>query len=262
MPCRLQNPRPIPINKQALKNFVQDDLLPRINDSLRREVNQDLPLGPALGLAYDYTSINAAHDRDTLIVRVQIDSVRAMGKWAAVLGGSQHEHDGQPLIHLNLNGALSPAELLSTERQQDIWTCNSLTCLPYALYSIMIHEATHASESIFPQRKIDYYSRNEEGEVVNLDMRRYLNDPQEVRANLQEIADEVLRYAQMTPIREHARGAVNPNQVLLDIALSLSTTWKLVQADMTPQNRAKILRVLHTLLEEKGLWFPASGALV
>jgi hypothetical protein len=194
---------------------------------------------------------------------VLVNSVDSKGKWASVLGGSAgyrrwENGEARVDITLNMNGAISPAEYLEipapgsgfkTIRIQPLSSCTHETCLNYGLYSILIHEVTHAAESMFKGKGLSY--SYDENRKVN-DETAYMNDPKEIRAFMQQIVDETSRSATVPVIRDHSN---RDNQKLLNLCLKLSTTWKIIHASLTPTNRAKILKAVYGELASSGLLF-------
>ncbi len=251
--------RPVWLDKQQISTFVEGTLVPSIRRWLKRRPNQDEPIGAVSGIAHGSLVIDAADSRGTVDVNIVINAVESKGKWASVLGGSLGHSGKTAILQLNLNGALSAAEYLSEEplkkRFQPLHSCTYETCVPYGLYSIMIHELTHAADMVFPHAPINYYHRGPHGEVVDLNMGAYINDPLEVRAFMQQVADEVLRYAKNDALRPHIEKHKDPNQKLIDLTLKLSTTWKLIEAHLSPANKARILKGVYDRLDQAGLLF-------
>lgn len=267
-----KNPRPVRLNKEMLAWFVTESLVPQVVKSLERLAARgsgDEPLGHMTGFAHDYITI-LGPDRSSIHVEVVVKSRPSKAKYTAVLEGSagrrEPSRSGSSVeVYLFLNGALTPNDFLMSpegsslgglsfknDRLQPLEECTSSTCLPYGLYSILLHEMTHAAEAgIVAVDGAGWGKSNRgtalrEGETVVVDRREYVNDPLEVRAFMQQVVDEVLKYVdkselEFLPIRQR-----------LDVALQLSTTWKLVKDDLTQRNRARILKAVHTVLQDKG----------
>lgn len=242
--------RSVHLDKRSIEHFVTHDLVPAIVSWVKRRP-EDVPLG-SNNIAEENLTIEAADGRSSLEVIVGVRSRPSNHKGTITLGGGFGKWRGRPAIVLELNGAYTPKELLSERVLQPLWSCTHESCLPYSLYSLIIHEATHAADSLFPGPPIDGLERG--GEIpTSIDPVKYINNPSEVRAFMQQVVDEVPRYAKMPAIRERALTKPNPNQELIAFALRLSTTWKLIEQYLTPVNKAKILRAVYEYLDRMEL---------
>ena len=230
-------------------------MVPGIVRWLTRQSRQDEPLGDGKKIYTDTIDVESVDGQEILEAEVSVVTVAAKGTWASILGGSSgkrrwREGRGRVSVKLWLNGALSPADFINPkavplmgrpyveDRLQPLSQCKYETCLPYGLYSILIHELTHTAE-VYYQKALQYKRDS--------DKEKYVNDPHEVRAFIQQIVDEVIRYGHK--IRSHAKS----NKKLVDYVLGLSTTWGGIEADLNPRNRAKILKAVYTALEDEGL---------
>lgn len=246
---RFRAARPIAINRAGIKYWVNRQV-PVIQRWLERQP-PDEPIGAWAGIASGLLEVESVDRKEVLLVDVEIGAKMAVGKWAAVLGGSASRRRwengaARASIHIHLNGALTPHDFLDEDpmkggRLQSVDTCTHERCLPYGLYSILTHEVTHVAESMYT-RGPGYYGSDG---IVNQDA--YVNDPQEVRAFLQQVVEEVVRMA--GKLAPHARSS----QHLVDICLKTSTTWSAIEKDLQPRNRARILRAVYVALEEQGL---------
>jgi hypothetical protein len=246
--------RAIPIDKEAVAEFVEGELVPRIMRWLARRPNRDEPIGDVHEFAdetFEMWGVN--HQR--LEFDVFVGARHSTAKGAAVLGGSMNAEDME--IRLFINGALTPNDILVPSkwlnRLAPLRSCTHETCLPFGLYTTMIHEVTHASESVFKQKL--QYSPSEVREKGEAAFGPYLNDPGEVRAHMQQVVDEVVRMADRDMIRENAKGKPNPNQALIHMCLMLSTTFGIIEKHLTPHNRSLILKAVFQALEHEGLLF-------
>jgi hypothetical protein len=246
--------RAIRIDKQEIKRFVEKDLVPEIVHALKH-FPDDKPLGAKSAFAEASVDVDAVDRGETLVAVVQVNSISSTGKWASVLRGSAGKRvfergRGRVPVTLSMNGALTPNEYLTpqgqgfsaTNRMSPISACTHETCLPYGLYSILIHELTHVADTPFSKGPTYF---KDDGTVK--DDASYANDPLEVRAFMQNIVDEAAHHA--PAMRAH----FDNNQKLIDTCLRLSTTWKLIHKDLTPANRAKILKAVYTEFDEQGL---------
>ena len=243
--------RPIFIDKRALATFVQQDLVSDIVRRAERRPERNVPIGSSRGWAASAFPVSAPDDRGSVSVPIAVESEQSRGKFVGVLGGKT-SHDGK--VTLYLNGALTPADLVSDERMQPVWQCRHESCIPYGLYSILLHELTHAAEALLPTRRGPSYSPTEVRERGEAAYGSYINDPQEVRAFQQQIVDEVIHSA-ASELRGYLQGTPNANRALLDAVLALSTTYSLIEKHLTPSNRARILKSVYDAVERAGLWY-------
>jgi len=249
--------RPTPIDREEIKSFVTNKLVPAITRWLKRQV-QDQPLGAVSGIVEDDLKIESVDGKETLRASVLVQSKAATGKWASVLGGSsgyRRWQGGEARVNITLwlNGALSPADYFDTDpmkgnRLSPLSACTHEHCLPYGLYSILTHEVTHAAESMFTGKQPTYYQQGPGGQEV-ADEVAYVNDPKEVRAFMQQVVDEVVRMAKKDMIRDH----VKTDRALVDLCLQLSTTWMAIDKHLLSSNRAKILKAVYDGLDKEGL---------
>jgi hypothetical protein len=237
--------RPIQLDKRAIGSFVQQGLMPQITRHAERHTRPDEPIGDTHGWASGQLDIEAADGRSSVTLDVEVGSQRSRAAFVAVLAGKTNPRGG---VTLYLNGALTPADLLSESRQQPMWTCKHETCIAYGLYSLLIHEATHAAELAMGKKQHLDYSPSEVKERGEAAYGPYVNDASEVRAFLQQIVDEVTNHAGNETLREHFRGGPNPSRALVDAALSLSTTWSLIEKHLTSSNRVRILKAVYEAL--------------
>jgi len=236
--------RPIYVDKQGLKTFVQQQLVPDIEKWLRRRPNQADPIGSVRGIAKGRVEVLEADGRQSHSVGVIVNARPSNAKGVAVLGGSA----GKEQIDIYMNGALSPSDFLvptpQTDRMAPLWECTYETCLPYGLYSILIHEVTHAADVFVKGLKYSPSDVLERGEAA---WGPYVNDPSEVRAFMQEIVDQTERMARK--LRPHAK----TNRRLVDMILKTSTTWGLIEKHLNPRNKTRILKAVYDNLDREGL---------
>jgi hypothetical protein len=229
--------------------------MPQIVRRAERHPRQDEPIGDTRGWAKAEITVEAADGRDTITVKIEVESERSRAPRVSVLGGKSNPNTG---VTLYLNGALTPADLSSEERTQPLHACKHEKCIAYGLYSILIHELTHVAEEPLRKRRAPTYSPDEAREKGE-GSSAYVNDPSEVRAFMQQIVDEVEHNAQDSLLWEHLR---QNRQGYLDTVLALSTTWSIIEKRLTPSNRARILKSVYEMLDRKGLLDDARTARV
>jgi hypothetical protein len=252
--------RPVGIDKKEIARFVTHELVPDVLTSMERRHPQDMPLGAVNHIANRILTVEAADGRSTVDVLVSVRSRPSNAKGTILLGGGFGSLEKKPVIILELNGAYTPAEIQSERVNQPLWSCTSESCLAYSLYSILIHEATHAADSVVVKERPSAKNPNKSeipdpNDYSESDYRKYINHPSEVRAWMQQVVDETPIYAKMDGIRGRAQSKSNPNQELVNMALRLSTTWKLVEKHLTSSNKAKILKAVYYNLERLELLF-------
>jgi hypothetical protein len=235
--------RPIKINKDTIAHAVEADLVPELKRWLKRQP-QDEPVGKQDVIADSIFYIEAV-DGETLKIQVAVVGKPSNGDWASVLGGGVTKRTfkdgvGTVTIILWLNGAITPAEYLR-KRFEPLSACRYETCVPYGLYSILIHEVTHAAEVSFGGRAT-YKVKNDELQ----DDVAYVNDPKEVRAFIQQIVDEVVGNSKH--LKSHFQG-----RKLVDMLLRMSTTWTLIEKDLRANSKKLILTAVYQALQDEGL---------
>lgn len=147
--------RPVSLDKREVARVVTHDLMPQIARRAERHPRQDEPIGDTRGWAASQITVDAADGRDTVTVKIEVESERARTPGVAVLGGKSNPNTG---VTLYLNGALTPADLHSLERTQPIHACKHERCIAYGLYSILLHELTHVAEGPLQRRRAPTYS--------------------------------------------------------------------------------------------------------
>lgn len=234
--------RQIPIDKRFIGHFITNDLVPKVTRWLERQP-QNEPIGAqTIGtIARDDITLDMSDRRNVIRLTVAVGAQMSGHPGAAVLGGAASQNDR--VIALYMNGAITPESYLSSKRMQLLTECTHEVCLPYGLFSILIHEATHAVDRSL--KKIEY-SPSEVMDKGEEAWGPYVNDPNEVRAFMQQVVDEAVRSADK--LKSHFSG-----QKLVNMALRMSTTWSLINKHLNPSNAAKILKAVYVGLDEAGL---------
>lgn len=238
--------RPIPIDKDGLKTVIHQGLVPDIRKWLSRRPDQNEPIGLAHNIAQASFIVEDSNQRDSRRVMITVNSRPSNAKGVAVLDGSSNRKTKN--INLYMNGALSPADFLVptkwNDRMAPLWECTHETCLPFGLYSLLLHEVTHSADVSKAPMRYSPKEVLERGEAV---WGGYVNDPQEVRAFMQEVVDAAERMA--TKLRTDFKS----NQQLVNTVLMLTTTWGIVEKHLRPQEKARILRAVYEMLDRMGL---------
>jgi hypothetical protein len=122
-------------------------------------------------------------------------------------------------IEVFINSARTPRELL-----------DNMDEVGRELFSVLIHEATHLRDLVRQHPK-----------GYGDSPATYHNDPAEVRAFMQQVADEV---------SDAVRASGDPTGVSVSAALRSSRTWRRIEPTLTPANRRLILRGVGTVVSE------------
>lgn len=213
--------RAIPIDKGSIRS-IQRAISSELGDRINRRRDPSQPLGEIDYIALDAKLYNIK--RGEMSVRVLVDS-EVRPTESSIIDAS---FGGKDTIKITLNGRL-PATHFMTSRDFQI-----------ELFNTILHEATHAAESgILGQPKYEY------GRGQTLDMRRYVNDPHEVRARMQEIVHQVLRVYD----REYPRLSGSEGQKIQKL-MEGTPTWLEVGKYFTSDSARKILQAVVRAIEE------------
>jgi hypothetical protein len=247
-PVLKQAARPIWLDKKDIQSQVQNLIMPQIERWAKRHPQQEEPIDAVKRIAVTQIDIADSDDRGSVSVTVIISSQKSKVAYTACLGGRANGTE----VEIFLNGAMTPKEIQKHERLQPLWSCRYETCIPYGIYSLLIHELTHIADVSKRQPGYSPSKVKEEGETA---WGPYLNDPGELRAFMQNLVDEAVNMASKEAIRTNAAKSPNPNQKLMDIVLALSTTWGLASPHLKPRNKALLLKAVYDGLKRAGYLF-------
>lgn len=240
--------RPIRLPMGELQRFVEKHLAPEVVETLKKMIadgHGDEVLGGSLAfskyrrLAFQSLDVfDVKGQKKTIDVRVS-RSRMIEGETRTVPTGSLLM--GSNTIYLNLNGNLTPRELLCRS-DRSISECDSDYCLQWGLFSVLSHELTHAADLIGKVSYTNLIGKTDyEREVI------YSNDPTEVRAFMRQVVEETRRQARRVGFR-----AVD-QQDLIRMVLYFSPTWSQRSEYWTPANRSLILKAVYDDLSREGL---------
>lgn len=102
------------------------------------------------------------------------------------------------------------------------------------VYSVLIHEITHLRDILYKH------------ESYHDDPKKYHNAPHELRAFMQQIADEVIDFFP-------SDGWVTRRS--FEAALDQSPTWDRIKRELNPQNRKLMFKGIYRALQDVGLNF-------
>lgn len=134
-------------------------------------------------------------------------------------------------MYLNVNASRSPKDIL-----------DRLDRVEKEAFSVLIHEVTHLRDIL--KGLTDYHDTD--------DGATYYNDPTEVRAFMQQVADEVIEYAerQAKSVRVGPWGLTLDGR-LLEQALGNSLSWDRIKRFLTPSNEKLVLRGVERALRDE-----------
>ncbi len=143
-----------------------------------------------------------------------------------VLGGALHRIGSD---RLEITVRLNAMKAVEDFRSQKQWLIREV-------YSTLLHEITHAKDFQRPKS----YEISERGTPT--DPKTYYNDPQEVRAFLQQILDQTRAFVIHT--HELLGEDLEADTTLVENALRASLVWDEIKRHLSPQNRKHILRIV------------------
>ena len=180
---------------------------------------------------------NVSGDRYILSILVY-SAPSASGSRSFVLNAATESVDGTPFkIHIYLNGDRKWKEwymILNDERYQSLLT----TGLKRNLY----HELTHAAD--FPKKRKKEYDPEKIYGGDFEEILKYLNDPREVRAHMQEIVFDVKEKF------EAYEGSLGRENIVS--AIKGTPTWKEINLGLTSENKKLIFRAVYRALADDG----------
>ncbi len=237
--ARLGNPRPIPIDEEAIAVAtlgVVDALHEQFagwekqNPSEAREPYGPTPphgsvLPPRIFSFQRHVGPEKGKKRRTfLLVKLDVNDAQRV-----VLRGGAGMMGGSPVVILTLNGRYSPRALAH-------FAAGGAGSLLYReVLSTMRHEVTHLSDPGLDLTKpASYGNAPPLGKATEAFIEAYYNEPTEVRAFLQEVVSDVKAFV------HKAWQAVRPKD-LLRRAIEESEAYNMLAAHLHPKNNQKIL---------------------
>jgi hypothetical protein len=241
---RRQAARPIPVDKAQARKLAQR-IVKELPDQLRfRAEDMKYPINRARGYrpgwvmpvgTYFIPQDVMGHQVE-VPVRVQFQALEGHGRqWVA--GGAvttrfYGRNPGDKLaLNLYVNSAAVTQELL-----------DHLGEVEDELFSVIIHEATHLSDLL----RHEYSGDDEAGTD------KYYNAPTEVRAFMQQMADELLREADRLG-KDGGAWLLGPEPTgdMIANLLERSSTWERIRRQLTPASTKTILRGVTRALQDE-----------
>lgn len=239
--------RPIPVDKPALAALARD-LVRELPKHLKfRPEDMDAPLSRARGFTsnwgfglgvYETTDVEGGYVAVPITVGwANLEEWSPTRQWIAG-GGVTSRYFGprgkgsKIGLSININASRTPNEILS-----------HLARVEKEAFSVFIHETTHLRDIL---KDVEHYQKAKETAPS------YYNEPTEVRAFMQQIADEALEYAedQAKSIGVGTWG-ITLSSRFLERALELSITWNRVKRELTPANEKLILKGVERALRDE-----------
>lgn len=245
---RRQAARPIPIDKPALAKLAKELVreLPkhmRFKPSDMEDTRMSWCRGFTQNWGFDLGVYETTDVRGRYVgvpVRVGWENMEDWGptrQWIA--GGSvQHRSYGggeasKYQMNVKVNAARIPKEMLA-----------HLDRIEKEAFSVLIHETTHLRDLL---KRIDAYQHAKET------TEGYYNEPTEVRAFMQQTADEVIEFVEQ---QAKTLGGVGPWGITLsgrtlERALEMSTTWDRIRKHLNPSNEKLVIRGVERALRDE-----------
>jgi len=244
----LYEARPIKIDKDGARETAK-----RLTDALRnhleairgdygtgdRELGEVRQIGPIMT-----ADIVDVLGRDQRINIVMLAKKARTHHWIAGGGIGVHKGSGklhgQPVIAVVLNGSSTIDSFLSV--------VDGL--LRKKIYEMLIHELTHAADVRNPKWRV--HGKKERGFKPPKpgEYGSYFNDPGEVRAYMQEIADQVIEFVSKN--RSTLSRIASSNKIV-QWAIKSSETWQNIKDELNLKNRKLIIKAVYTALQDAGL---------
>ncbi len=243
------------LDTAEVQSFVEKTLLPRINRALR-SMPPRKPIGEELEVPGMKVSVDAALGQRVVRLTSPITVISGPADSDEPVPRLVFSGDvSDPNVGIFLNGSWPPMGFLHASTQRSIAACPSKNCLPYALYSGLIHELTHLFDSMFPQKHVDTSVFDETGKYLGERGEEYINAPKEVRAHMQQIVDDALRAARDPALRAFAAKSKTPDRTLVDEVLHESEAWRKMAPFVSERNGQKVVLAVYKTLAEAGLLF-------
>lgn len=235
--------RAIPIDKSALRSLTTR-LEKRLSQAftVAMRTKPDDPIRRQEVWARETHDIRNVMGHDlTVDVMVTAGKDRSGGPFVAAGGYGHNRRTNRPVVIVKLNGSYSPKEYLPAV---------DTGMLTRGIYDILIHEMTHAADAAL---KAKYKTGPASGQYVPDDISAYYNDPKEVRAYMQQVVDEVLRYGgKRQNLEKILKLFKGPRHRGIEVVLKNTETWPEIKDHLTDSNKAKILKAVYQALDDEG----------
>lgn len=242
-----QAARPIPIDKPALAKLAKD-LVRELPKHLKfRADDMDGRLSYCRGFTsnwgfrlgvYETTDVQGAYVAVPITVGwANMENWSPTRQWIASGGVTSRyfgpkEKGSKIGLKININAVRTPNEILS-----------HLDRVEKEAYSVFIHEVTHLRDIL---KDVVNYQKAKETTPS------YYNDRTEVRAFMQQIADEAIEYAEgeAKSIGVGTWG-ITLSTRFVERALEMSITWNRIKRDLSSHNEKLIIRGVERALRDE-----------
>jgi hypothetical protein len=231
--------RVIPLDEDSLHSLVDSEILPKLIHWLKTLA----PTKPLGNHALSYVAVGSINEwvpRLDKLYKLRLHATTKTNSKAIAVKGNCEQKTGR--IDIYLNGNLTPEFFLKyPHRLTPSRNTSSPDNLPASIYSILIHELTHAAEVDTGRPPLGGK------DVDNLSDEEYINDPEEVRAFMQQVVHETVKFG-----KDH-RDSFDDKD-LMHSALMISHTWARIAKKLTPSNKKRIMKAVYTAFVEKGIF--------
>jgi len=242
--------RPIPIDKSALRGVatrLEKAFLQACKVAMRTKAGQPIQWREVWGRD-SHTLRNVMGENLTVDILITAGKSRGPGPFVDAGGYGFNRQTGRSVVIIKLNGSYSATEYADAAKTG---------MLHSGIYDILIHEMTHAADVAI---KAKYKAGPASGPYTVEDEAAYYNDPKEVRAYMQQVVDEILRYGGKRENLERALKVFKgPRHRGIEVLLKNTETWPEIEKHLTRQNRNKILKAVYQALSEGDYLKGASG---
>lgn len=126
-----------------------------------------------------------------------------------------------------------------------------IRALTSGVYDVLLHEATHFAEWLLrgkslPKHTYDYAKMDTDP----AEYKKYINDPKEVRARMQTIVDDFLKYFKKRP----RAARMSPDIFLQGVGTRVSPTFKQIWGELSGKARKTMWKGIVTAMQDKGYW--------
>ena len=222
--------RAIPLDKSSLRRLVKELTRKLLQAFTRAKPDQPIR-NKSVWAEADYETRSVKGEPLNIMVVVRAGKDTRPGPYVDSGGFGKHRN-GRPVVILSLNGSYTAAEYLKSLQSPEL--------IEGMLYNILIHEVTHAVDI---QDKSTYEVGTAGGTFSTPDLKRYYNDPKEVRAFMQQVVDEVTNGSLIKHI-EKLTERFGQNKAV-SMLLKNSETWNEAQKYWTPSNRNRVMKSVY-----------------
>ena len=232
--------RPIKVDRQAVVGLTH-----RLIDQMREE---------GRGRENERVGVQEAILMDTVHVltvegqKKEVTVILTSGKGSArrfISGGGfgtvkEGPHKGTPIIIVQLDG-------------RETWgTYGDFKTVGFAFMSTLMHEITHAMDKVVVKETDPTFQGGVIPNASDLDLNAYYNQPNEVRAYMRELFEELRPLVTQILTHEKYRKDWTLAETITKVIGGIDR-WRRMKPYLTQQNRNRILKGIVTAFEDEGL---------